>query len=62
MKTKTIKIPDQEEVYYIIDNYSKHAGITSKPITWLKLYELENLNAYGYYLSREEAKKHLFFR
>lgn len=59
MKTKTIKIPDQELVYYIVDNYSEYATVMSKPLDWLELYKIIDLNKYGYYLTPEEAERHL---
>ena len=59
MKTKKIEIPDQEMVYYIVDNHSEYATVFSKPLYWLELYKIIDLNKYGYYLTPEEAEKHL---
>ena len=59
MKTKLIEIPDQELIYYIVDNHSKYAMVTDKPIEFLALYEIEDLEKYGYYLTEEEAEKHI---
>lgn len=60
MKTKLIEIPDQEMVYYIVDNHSKYATVMSKPLDWLELYKIQDLNKYRYYLTSEEAEKHLY--
>ena len=60
MKTKLIEIPDQEYVYYIVDNHSKWATVMIKPLYWLELYKIIDLNKYGYYLTPEEAEKHLY--
>lgn len=59
MKIKTIEIPDQEMVYYIVDNHSEYATVFLKPLAWLELYKIQDLNKYGYYLTPEEAEKHL---
>ena len=59
MKTKLIEIPDQEMVYYIVDNHSEYATVFLKPLYWLELYKIIDLNKYGYYLTLEEAEKHL---
>lgn len=59
MKTKLIEIPDQEMVYYIVDNHSEYATVFLKPLEWLELYKIQDLNKYGYYLTPEEAEKHL---
>lgn len=59
MKTKTIKIPDQEIIYYILFDYTKQPTIHSKPLKWLMLYELEDLNKYGYYLTKKEAEENI---
>lgn len=59
MKTKLIEIPDQELVYYIVDNYSEYATVFSKPLDWLELYKIKDLNKYGYYLTPEEAQRHI---
>ena len=59
MKTKLIEIPNQEYVYYIVDNHSEYATVFSKPLEWLELYKIIDLNKYGYYLTPEAAEKHL---
>ena len=61
MKTKLIEIPDQELIYYIVDNHSKWAMVMSKPLDWLELYKIKDMNKYGYYLTPEEAEKHISY-
>lgn len=50
-----------KKVYYIIDKRTPYAFVSNKKINELCLFELMDLNKYGYYLSQEEAEEHLKF-
>lgn len=46
-------------VYYIMDKHSLCPIVMSKPIEYLRVYEVMNLEYYGYYKTQEEAEKKL---
>ncbi len=43
-----------EEVYYIINNGSKDAWVSSKPVRDLTLWEIEGIDKDGHYFSSKE--------
>ena len=51
--------PPSEHVYFIVDKGTKYAMAMSKRTDELPLYKLRDLEKYGYYLSKEEAERHL---
>ena len=52
-------VPPSEHVYFIVDKGTKYAMVMPKRTDELPLYKLRDLEKYGYYLSKEEAEKHL---
>ena len=46
-------------VYHIVDRDGYFPLAMSKPIEYLRLYEVMNLKFYGYYKTQEEAEKKL---
>ena len=52
-------VPPSEHVYFIVDKGTKYAMAMPKRTDELPLYKLRDLEKYGYYLSKEEAEKHL---
>ena len=52
-------VPPSEHVYFIVDKGTKYAMAMPKRTDELPLYKLRELEKYGYYLSKEEAEKHL---
>lgn len=52
-------VPPYEHVYFIVDKGTKYAMAMPKRTDELPLYKLRDLETYGYYLSKEEAERHL---
>ena len=57
--SKNVFVPPSEHVYFIVDKGTKYAMAMPKRTDELQLYKLRDLEKYGYYLSKEEAERHL---
>lgn len=59
MCERFIALPETDKVYFICDPHTEYEMVMHKSINDLYLYELMNLDKYGYYTTKQKAEKHL---